>query len=140
MAAEVNEGIGKGRALLLGLLVVVAVVGAICFAGSSGEGPKMPDEFVDEDVVEVSPMVPAGNLSNASWRTAEQIREDRAADEADEEANGGESVFENVEWAEDDHRRAYDKSVEETVREIDGLGVYVAPVEEAKKPAKKQGK
>lgn len=46
-------------------------------------------------------------------------------------------------WGEDDESRAYDKSVEETVREIDGLGVYVAPADDAKpakQPAQKPGK
>jgi hypothetical protein len=126
--------LGKGRALLLGLLVIVGVVGAIQLAGGSDGEPTLPDDFIDDDVVEVSPLVPAGNMTNASWRTAEQVREDRVVEE---EQDDGESILEQVQWGEDDNRRAYDKSVEETVREIDGLGVYVAPAEGA---PKKDGK
>jgi hypothetical protein len=133
MASEVSRGLGKGRALLLGLLVIVAVVGAIQLAAGPTEERTMPDEFVDDDIVEVAPLVPTGNLTGASWRTAEQVRAERAAQD---EEGGGESVFEHVQWGEDDDLRAYDKSVEQTVREIDGLGVYVAPAET---PAKKKG-
>lgn len=134
-AAEGSTGIGKGRAALLALLVIAAVFGAIHFTGGAEEAPA-PKEFVDDDVVEVAPLVPASRMSGASWRSAEQVREDRAAeDEADLE---GESVLDKVEWGEDDESRAYDKSVEETVREIDGLGVYVAPAEQAKKEPAKQ--
>ena len=78
-------------------------------------------------------------MTGASWRSAEQVREDRAAED---EAGGdaGESIFDQVQWDADDKDRAYDKSVEQTVKDIDGLGIYVAPADSAKKkkaPAKK---
>jgi hypothetical protein len=137
--AEKQEptGTGKTRTALLALLVIAGVAGAIHFLGGSEEKPA-PKEFVDDDVVEVAPLVPASRMSGASWRSAEQVREDRAAeDEAADEA--GESVLDQVEW--DDEDRAYDKSVEETVKDIDGLGVYVAPADAAKKqPAKEPQK
>jgi hypothetical protein len=76
-------------------------------------------------------------MSGASWRSAEQVREDRAAAAASA-PESGESVFDNHEWAEDDESRAYDRSVAETVKDIEGLGIYVAPAEDApKEPAKK---
>jgi hypothetical protein len=135
-AVEGSTGISKGRAALLALLVIAAVAGAIHFTGGPEEAPAAK-EYVDDDVVEVAPLVPASRMSGASWRSAEQVREDRAAeDEADVE--GGESVLDTVQWGEDEESRAYDKSVEETVREIDGLGVYVAPAEDAKKAPAKQ--
>jgi hypothetical protein len=128
-AAQESTGIGKGRAALLALLVISAVAGAIHFWGGSREEPA-PKEFVDDDVVEVAPLVPASRMSGASWRSAEQVREDRAAE--DEASAGTESVLDQVQWGEDDDSRAYDRSVEETVKDIDGLGVYVAPAESAK--------
>jgi hypothetical protein len=131
--AEKQEptGTGKTRTALLALLVIAGVAGAIHFAGGSDEKAP-PKEYVDDDVVEVAPLVPAGRLSGASWRSAEQIREDRAAeDEAD--GGAGESILDQVEWDSDTKDRAYDKSVEETVKDIDGLGVYVAPADDAKK-------
>ena len=134
-AAKESTGIGKGRAALLALLVITAVAGAIHLGSGSNESPP-PKEYIDDDVVEVAPLVPASRMSGASWRSAEQVREDRAA--VDEAAVAGDSVFDAMEWAEDDAGRAYDKSVEETVRDIEGLGVYVAPAEQApaKEPAK----
>ncbi len=130
--AQESTGIGKGRAALLALLVVAGIAGAIHFAGGSKDEPA-PKEYVDDDVVEVAPLVPASRMSGVSWRSSEQVREDREAE--DEAAVGGESVLDQVQWGEDDASRAYDKSVEETVREIDGLGVYVAPAESKKEPA-----
>ncbi|MCK6461632.1 MAG: hypothetical protein L6Q95_17255 [Planctomycetes bacterium] len=133
--AEKQEptGTGKTRTALLALLVIAGVAGAIHFLGGSEEKPA-PKEFVDDDVVEVAPLVPASRMSGASWRSAEQARDDRAAEEEAAD-DAGESVLEQVEW--DDEDRAYDKSVEETVKDIDGLGVYVAPADTAKKqPAK----
>lgn len=134
-AVEGSTGIGKGRAALLALLVIASLAGAIHFMSGADEEPA-PKEFVDDDVVEVAPLVPASRMSGASWRSAEQVREDRAAEDA--AAEEGESVLDTVEWGEDEESRAYDKSVEETVREIDGLGVYVAPAEQAKKEPAKQ--
>ena len=133
-AAQESTGIGKRRAVLLATLVISGIAGAIHFVGGSEEAPP-PKEYVDDDVVEVSPLVPASRMSGVSWRSAEQVREERAA----EAAVAGESVFDAMEWAEDDESRAYDKSVEDTVKDIDGLGVYVAPAEQApgKGPAKK---
>ncbi len=134
-AVQESTGIGKGRAALLALLVIAGIAGAIHFASGSEDAPA-PKEFVDDDVVEVAPLVPANRMSGVSWRSSEQVREERAAE--DEAATGGESVLDKVEWGEDDESRAYDKSVEETVREIDGLGIYVAPAEGAKKEPARQ--
>lgn len=127
-------GTGRTRTALLALLVITSVAGGIHFTGGQDEKPVVR-EYVDDDIVEVSPIVPASRLSGASWRTSAQVREDRAAED---EIAHGESVFDHVEWGEDEEGRAYDKSVEETVRDIDGLGVYVAPVDK-KAPAGKGG-
>jgi hypothetical protein len=72
-------------------------------------------------------------MSGASWHSAEQARDDDRAAE-DEAAAGTDSVLDKVEWGEDEGRRDYDKSVEQTVKDIDGLGVYIAPAD-GKKPA-----
>jgi len=128
----------KRRAILLTLFVVVAIGAAIHLAGGSEEPSTMPEEFVDEDVVEVSPLVPTGSMTSASWRSAEQVREDREAEDLAVEENGaGESLLEQVEWGDDQARREYDRTVEKTVAEIDGLGVYIAPPEKAKKDGAK---
>jgi hypothetical protein len=135
---QAPEGTGKMRSVLLAVLVIAGVAGAIHFVGGS-EGKPAPKEYVDDDVVEVAPVVPAGKMSGASWHSAEQVREDRAAEE-EEGAAHGESILDNVQWSEDEKDRAYDKSVEETVKDIDGLGVYVAPADKkapAKKPTRK---
>jgi len=125
-------GTGRTRTVLLALLVISAVAGGVHFASGSEEKP-VAREYVDDDVVEVAPVVPASRMTGASWHSAEQVREDRAA----EEETAGESILDQVEWSEDDDDRAYDKSVEETVREIDGLGIYVAPADTKKAHAKK---
>lgn len=139
MAAEKEStGIGRSRAALLALLIIAGVAGAIHFAGRSGDAPPAAREYVDDDVVEVAPLVPANRMSGASWHSAEQARDDGAAE--DEQAGGGESVLDKVEWGEDEARRGYDKSVEETVKEIDGLGVYIAPAGDQKKPAEQPKK
>lgn len=137
--AEKQEptGTGKSRSVLLAVLVIASVAGAIHFLGGSDEKP-VPKEFVDDDVVEVAPLVPASRMSGASWRSAEQVREDRAAEEEGADA-AGESVFDTVDWDENSEDRAYDKSVEQTVKDIDGLGVYVAPADTAKKAPRKKG-
>ncbi len=137
-AAQESTGIGKGRAALLALLVIAGIAGAIHFVGRSGDEEPAPKEYVDDDVVEVAPLVPASRMSGTSWRSSEQVREDRAAE--DEASVAGESVLDKVEWSEDEESRAYDKSVEDTVREIDGLGVYVAPADDAKKQPAEQPK
>jgi hypothetical protein len=142
--AEKQEptGTGKSRTALLALLVIAGVAGAIHFMGGSDE--KAPQkEFVDDDVVEVAPLVPASRMSGASWRSAEQVREDRAAEEEETADESGESILNLVE-GDDGEGRAYDKSVEDTVKDIDGLGVYVAPADSVKKepakaPQKKEG-
>ena len=67
-AAKESTGIGKGRAALLALLVITAVAGAIHLGSGSSEEPA-PKEYVDDDVVEVAPLVPASRMSGASWRS-----------------------------------------------------------------------
>ncbi|HEX5136067.1 MAG TPA: hypothetical protein VFY93_03785 [Planctomycetota bacterium] len=131
-------GTGKSRTALLALLVIAGVAGGVHFLGGSDDKPA-PKEYVDDDVVEVAPLVPASRMSGASWRSADQVREDRAT-EAEAAGDAGESVFDQVQWDADDKELAYDKSVEQTVKDIDGLGIYVAPADSAKKkaPAKKK--
>ena len=133
--AEKQEptGTGKTRTALLALLVIAGVTGAIHFLDGSDEKAP-PKEFVDDDVVEVAPLVPASRMSGASWRSAEQVREDRAAED-DAAGETGESILDLV-GGDDGEGRAYDQSVERTVKDIDGLGVYVAPADDAKKKKK----
>jgi len=128
-------GTGKSRTILLALFVVAFVAGGIHLLGSSEE-KTAPKEYIDDDVVEVQPLVPASHMSGASWRSADQVRDDRAADE--EASDAGESVFDHVQWGEDDEERAYDKSIENTVKDIDGLGIYVAPADQGKKKTERK--
>jgi len=128
------QGLDKRRALLLAILVVV-ITGAVIFLLSGGES-KQPAEAVevDDGVVEVSPVLPTGNISSASWRSAEQRRADLEAEQAED--TGTTSILDQVKWGEDEKQRRYDKSVEKTVHDIQGLGIYVAPLEDGEKDKK----
>jgi len=128
------QGLGKSRALLLAALVVVVTAAAIHFVGGSGSEKPAQATEVDDGVVEVSPVLPAGNISSASWRSAEQRRVDQAAEQAED--GGSTSILEQVRWSEDEKQHRYDKSIEKTVSDIQGLGIYVAPLEDAKKDEK----
>jgi len=127
---------GRTRLLLLSLLVVVGTGGAIMLLGggeekatAAGKGPAP-----DQEVIEVTPLVPAESLADASWHQRESGARVR---EPDKDA-GSTSLLDDYEFHrgdEGERRERYEKSLEEKMNAIHGLSVYTAPTGE--KPAKK---
>lgn len=139
MASE--TGMGARKALLLGGGVVVATIGVILLFGNgtAAEGQADGPIDVEEEVLEVQPLVPQGAISTASWHKGGAAK---PATGQDPDAGAGEttSLIEASGLGKDDEREARaQKSLEEVVRRVNGLGVYVAPAEEKghKKPRKK---
>ena len=130
MAREPKDqprGLDRTRALMLGALVIVATVGAIQLLSGDDAAPDPDEGFVDEGVVEISPVLPSNAIVSASWRTEEERERSLDAAAEAEEAKS-ESQLDQVGFGDEAEKRdTYDKSVEETVRGIEGLGVYVAP-------------
>jgi len=127
---------GRTRLLLLSLLVVVGTGGAILLLGGGDE--KTPDAgqrpSADQEVLEITPLVPAGSLANASWHRHDSGARVRLPDKDD----GSTSLLEDYEFHrgdEGERRERYEKSLAEKMNEIHGLGVYVAPAGD--KPAEK---
>jgi hypothetical protein len=129
---------GQTRALLLGVLVVLATIGVVLtFSGDDAADETLAvPEPADDAAVEVSPLLPSRAITAASWRD-DEFRQAVA----DAEAGEGEStsLFDGVEFGDEgDKRRRYEKSVEKTVGDIQGLGVYVAPETDVDEPKKKK--
>lgn len=143
MTSQASGRMGKTRALLLGVLVVLATVAVI--STFSAEGPtdesQAAPEPADEAVVEVTPLLPTRAITSASWRDeADADSRQAAAGAEDEEPESG-SLLDGVDFGDEgDKRRAYEKSVEKTVKDIEGLGVYVAPESDVDEPEKKKKK
>lgn len=138
MTSQSSERMGKTRALLLGVLVVLATVAVISTFGGdevADENATSSQETADEAVVEVSPLIPSNAITSASWRTEDDPREAAAPEAADEDEPT--SLLDQVGF-ESDKRRRYEKSVEKTVSNIEGLGVYVAPETDVDEPEKKK--
>jgi hypothetical protein len=141
MTSKNSVQMGGTRALLLGVMVVVATVAVI--STFSREEPvdesTTAPEAVDEAVVEVTPLLPTGAIKAASWHDGSDPRQAAVDAEAEAEAEASApSLLDDVGFGEHDKRRRYEKSVEKTVSGIEGLGVYVAPQEDADKPDKKK--
>jgi hypothetical protein len=142
MTSQSSERMGKTRALLLGVLVVLATVAVISTFG----GNDVADENVagpepaEDAVVEVTPLIPSNAITSASWRNGDDPRQAAADPEAAGEDEGeSTSILDQVGF-ENDNRRRYEKSVEKTVSDIKGLGVYVAPETDVDEPEKKKKK
>lgn len=140
MTSQSSERMGKTRALLLGVLVVLATIAVISTLGGDDavdENATTP-EAADEAVVEVTPLLPSKAITAASWHDGDDPRQAAANAEAEERDEGeSTSLLDRVEFG-DDKRRKYEKSVEKTVSNIEGLGVYVAPETDVDKSKKKK--
>jgi hypothetical protein len=120
----------KSRFWLPALLVVVATAGAVILIGggdSDDEPSNTATEPVPDDVLEIQPMVPRGKLMDASWR-----KDDGAKPAPQPEEDEYAAFFkgeENLDPFGDEARgrKRADEALKETVRDIQGLGVYVAP-------------
>ena len=141
MTSQSSGRMGQTRALLLCVLVVLGTIGVIlAFSGDDAADETLAPEAVDEEVIEVSPLIPSRAMTAASWRDGDNSRQ-AAVDDAEAKASESTSLFDGVEFGdEDDKRRRYEKSVEKTVAGIQGLGVYVAPETDVDEPEKKKKK
>jgi hypothetical protein len=127
MAPQVE---GNRKTLLWAALIVVATGGTIVFLGRGGEEPETEPSLVvqeEEEVLELAPVLPEGAITDASWRSGKQRARDARADEGE---SG--SILDGVTWHEDEKRDRYDKSVERTMEDIRGLGIYVEQPEDKK--------
>ena len=115
------------RTVLLVLLVVAASVGAIVMV----EGRKSQDEEdaarkEREEPIQVDPLLLTGNITNASWRGREETGSDEGTEEAfdwsahDRDDFGGDTA----------KSERFDATLEETVKPLDGLGIFVGKAEE----------
>lgn len=120
----------KSRFWLPALLVVVATAGAVILIGggdSEGDPSTAATEPVQDEVLEIQPMVPRGKLMDASWRTEKGATPDPQPEE--DEFSAFFKGEENLDPFGDEARgrKRADEALKETVRDIQGLGVYVAP-------------
>ena len=109
---------GARKYLLLAALVIVTTTGTI-YALGTGKEEAAEEEIliVDTEVLEIAPLIPPGSLSKASWNL-------NAAPEPEEyEGDETYSVLEEYEARNGGAKR--DRSLEKTVSEIHGLGIYV---------------
>ncbi len=122
---------GTGKTAILGLLVVAATVAAIVLLRKEGdsEGGAGGAAAKAAEPVEIAPLVPHGRITSNSWSTSADGPEEDEGDESDLDL-----VSHHDRDREEEARAA--KSLEATVREVEGLGVYIAPAEESKAPGK----
>jgi len=123
MARDTKSGRSR-TSILMALLVVVATATAIYLLGNDVGDDRENAAPVVQDALEVTPGIPDGAIVSASWRADDGSKEAAAPESDDEGAST--SLLDGVEWGdESDRRERFEKSLEETVREIHGLGVYV---------------
>jgi hypothetical protein len=142
MTSQNSSRMGQTRALLLGVLVVLGTIGVILtFSGDdAADETNAAQEPADEAVVEVTPLLPSEAITAASWHDGSNPRQAAAEEEA-EAARVPTSLLDSVEWGDEgDKRRRYEKSVEKTVSDIQGLGVYIAPETDADESKTKKKK
>ncbi|MHC4972671.1 MAG: hypothetical protein ACYTG3_10100 [Planctomycetota bacterium] len=141
MTSQTSGRMGGSRALLLGVLVVLGTIAVIIsFRGDDAvDETQAAPEPADEAVVEVTPLLPSRAITAASWRDEDNTDPRLAAAEAEAEEAESASLLDGVEFGDEgDKRRRYEKSVEKTVSDIEGLGVYVAPETDVDEPKKKK--
>jgi hypothetical protein len=124
--ARRSEPTQKSRFWLPALLVVVATVGAVSWigGGETATEPPAASEPEQDDVLEIQPLIPKGKLVDASWHTGESATLDPEEDEFAAFFQGEENLDPFGDEAR--HRERADAALKETVRDIQGLGVYVA--------------
>ena len=119
---------GGRRVLLLALLGIAAVAGVIAWPGGSSEADaaapasKAP---ATETTFEIKPVLMRGTIASASWRDG-PADATRVEDEQDSSARRN-PLWEDARATE--RREKYERSIEDTVAPLEGLGVYVAPAE-----------
>lgn len=115
---------------MLGLVVIAATgVALLLLRGKGGEpdgaqasrAPAAPEA----EVLEVAPVAGHGRIVSASWRT------DNEAGERPHEDDAAASLFRDVDLSsvgeEAERRKSFEESLGETAKDLQGLGVYVAP-------------
>ena len=142
MTRQTSGRMGPTRGLLLGVLVVLGTIGVILtLSGDDADDEtQVAPEPVDEAVVEVTPLLPSKAITAASWRDGNDPRQAAAEAEAEEaEETRSTSLLDGIEFGDaGDKRRRYEKSVEKTVSDIQGLGIYIAPETDVDEPKPKK--
>ncbi|MEM8885538.1 MAG: hypothetical protein AAGD14_15845 [Planctomycetota bacterium] len=113
--------------LLLGALIIAATVGGMIWVSGGDdetEAQASENKPVDENVIEVEPMVPQGRIASASWRTGE------TATPSESEAETV-SLLDSVEWgnlngSDDARKKRNEESLRKAMSQLNGLGVVVA--------------
>lgn len=111
---------------LMAVLVVAGTAGAMLWIGKGDpeQGPQSSGPgAAAEEPIEVEPIVPHGRIVSASWHSEDAQRRG--------EVDPTQSVLDQVDWdkfGEDGERKKrLEESLRDTVKDVDGLGVYVAP-------------
>lgn len=136
MKTEV-QGTGMRTTLLLAVLVIAATAGVMMLVrpATDGEGADGgASKGVAAEPLEIMPLVSSGSIAESSWSNSNR---ERPADRMGEEASPLDLVSMPDSDREEEERAK--KSLEETVRNIEGLGIYVAPAESANTNGQKKG-
>ena len=103
---------------VLAFFVVLGTGTAIYLLNQDDPEPR-GEELQVEEIVEIAPALPRVSLVPDSVPAEPGEPED---------AGGNSSLLEGFEWQDDrDRRRRFEKSLEKTISEVEGLGVYVEP-------------
>jgi hypothetical protein len=138
MAPAKEEKKSATNVWLLAALVVVVTGGLIYLMGSgdpdaAAEQSQNTAQPADREEVEVSPLIPRGNIASASWRTKAPAAAEAAA-AAKEEGDRPFSLLDGFEsegfGGKDAEERKRMEGIEKVVDNIHGLGVYVEPAGE----------
>lgn len=136
MKTEV-QGTGMSTTLLLAVLVIAATAGVMMLVrpardddGAAGGASK----GTAAEPLEIMPLVSSGRIAESSWSNSNR---ERPVSLAEEDASPLDLVSMPDSDREEEERAR--KSLEETVRNIEGLGIYVAPTEPANTNEPKKG-
>jgi len=137
MAPAKEEKKSATNVWLLAMLVVVVTGGLIFLMGNGDskaatEGSQNTAQPADREDVEVSPLIPRGNIASASWRS--NAPADAEAAPAAKEEDRPYSLLDGFEgggFGDDaEEKRKRMEGIEKVVDNIHGLGVYVEPAGE----------
>ena len=126
----------KANTLLIAGLIVAATVGGMVWMHNSNEAEAdEANQPVEEEVIEIEPMISRAKIAEASWRTGAT---EAAPAPDDEDA----SVIDAVDW---EHLRGtgegkakYNESLRKAMDRVQGLGVVVADEDDEEETNKKK--
>lgn len=110
-------------------LVVVLLVAAINKLGSRKEAMEQARKTVQDpgpgDIVDVGSVVRRGTIGSASWRKGGAMAEDAEDESAEPESDPWDLFGDKAR-----KRERAETDLRETVKDVNGLGIYVAPADE----------